>query len=119
MFGKGATADNYETGTRSAIAGGTTTCITFSPQRKDQPSLLECLEATHARATNNCYSDYSFHLICSNAGPQAISEFAALREAGISSLKIYMTYEALQLQDSEILDVLFEARKQKIVGAVP
>ncbi|PMD52076.1 D-hydantoinase [Hyaloscypha bicolor E] len=118
LFGKGETADNYETGTRSAIAGGTTTLITFAPQRKTEPSLLDALATTHARAKGNCYSDYSFHLICSNAGPQAISEFSALREAGISSLKIYMTYEALQLKDSEILDVLFEARKQRIVTMI-
>jgi dihydropyrimidinase len=105
-------------GTRSAIAGGTTTLIAFAPQKKSEPSLLACLEATHARARDNCYSDYSFHLICSNAGLTAISEFEALRKAGISSLKIYMTYEALQLKDSEILDVLFEARKQKIVTMI-
>ncbi len=105
-------------GTRSAICGGTTTVITFAPQRKNEPSLLDCLKATHSRARGNCYSDYSFHLICSNAGPQAISEFAALRAAGISSLKIYMTYEAFQLGDSEILDVLFEARKQQIVTMI-
>jgi dihydropyrimidinase len=92
--------------------------ITFAPRRKTEPSLVVALAATHTRANGNCYSDYSFHLICSNAGPQAISEFAALREAGISSLKIYMTYEALQLKDSEILDVLFEARKQRIVTMV-
>ncbi|TVY93638.1 Dihydropyrimidinase [Lachnellula willkommii] len=118
LFGKGQSADNYETGTRSAISGGTTTLITFSPQKKSEPSLLAALEATHALARDNCYTDYSFHLICSNAGPQAISEFRALREAGISSLKIYMTYKALQLQDSEILDVLFEARRQKIVTMI-
>ncbi|TVY19117.1 Dihydropyrimidinase [Lachnellula arida] len=118
LFGKGQSADNYETGTRSAISGGTTTLITFSPQKKSEPSLLAALEATHVLARDNCYTDYSFHLICSNAGPQAISEFRALREAGISSLKIYMTYEALQLQDSEILDVLFEARRQKIVTMI-
>jgi len=118
LFGKGRTADDYETGTRSAIAGGTTTLITFSPQKKTEPSLLAALAETHARAKDRCYSDYSFHLICSNAGPQAVSEFAALREAGISSLKIYMTYEALQLNDSEILDVLFEARKQRIVTMI-
>ncbi|KAH7364480.1 D-hydantoinase [Rhexocercosporidium sp. MPI-PUGE-AT-0058] len=118
LFGKGKSADDYETGSRSAIAGGTTTLITFAPQRKSEPSLLAALAKTHDLARDNCYSDYSFHLICSNAGPQAISEFAALREAGISSLKIYMTYEALQLKDSEILDVLFEARKQKIVTMI-
>jgi len=92
--------------------------VSFAPQRKTEPSLLAALAATHALANDNCYSDYSFHLICSNAGPQAISEFAALRAAGISSLKIYMTYEALQLKDSEILDVLFEARKHKIVTMI-
>ncbi|KAH6666641.1 hypothetical protein B0J14DRAFT_629755 [Halenospora varia] len=118
LFGKGESADNYETGTRSAICGGTTTLITFAPQKKSEPSLLEALEATHALAKGNCYSDYSFHLICSNAGPVAISEFATLRKKGISSLKIYMTYEALSLADSEILDVLFEARKQKIVTMI-
>lgn len=48
----------------------------------------------------------------------AISEFPALREAGISSLKIYMTYELLQLRDSEILDVLLKAREQKITVMV-
>ncbi|KAG4435896.1 hypothetical protein IFR05_008627 [Cadophora sp. M221] len=118
LFGKGKSADDYETGSRSAIAGGTTTLITFAPQRKSEPSVLAALAQTHDLARDNCYSDYSFHLICSNAGPQAISEFAALREEGISSLKIYMTYEALQLKDSEILDVLFEARKQKIVTMI-
>ncbi|KAH8603034.1 D-hydantoinase [Bisporella sp. PMI_857] len=118
FVGKGATADNFETGTRSAIAGGTTTLIAFAPQRKSEPSLLACLAAAHARAQDNCYVDYSFHMICSNAGRQAISEFAALREVGISSLKIYMTYETLQLQDSEVLDVLFEARKQQIVTMI-
>jgi hypothetical protein len=69
-------------------------------------------ETTATRTT------HSFHLICSNAGLLAISEFTALRSAGISSLKIYMTYEALQLKDSEILDVLFEAGRQKIVTMI-
>lgn len=46
------------------------------------------------------------------------TKFATLRKKGISSLKIYMTYEALSLADSEILDVLFEARKQKIVTMI-
>ncbi len=80
--------------------------------------MLAALEATHQIANKQCYSDYSFHLICSNAGPKAISEFPALLKAGISSLKIYMTYEALQLKDDEILDVLLEARRQKITTMI-
>ncbi|KAF1990706.1 D-hydantoinase [Aulographum hederae CBS 113979] len=118
MFGKGSTADNYETGSRSAIAGGTTTIITFAPQRKHEPSLLTILAATHAKAANNCFTDYSFHLLVSNPTPTALAEFATLRREGISSLKIYMTYEALQLHDAQILDVLLEARKNGITTMV-
>lgn len=80
--------------------------------------MLAALEATHARAQDQCYSDYSFHLLCANAGSQAISEFSALRKAGVSSLKIYMTYELLQLKDGEILDVLLAARKHKITTMI-
>ncbi|KAF2491390.1 D-hydantoinase [Lophium mytilinum] len=118
LFGKGSTADNYETGSRSAIAGGTTTMVTFAPQRKSEDSLLDILSATHEKAKDNCYNDYSFHLLVSNPSPRALSEFKTLREEGISSLKIYMTYEALQLQDGQILDVLVEARKQKITTMI-
>jgi len=57
-------------------------------------------------------------IFCSNAEPSAVSEFSVPREAGISSLNIYMTYEALLLKDSEILDVFFEARKQKGVTMI-
>jgi len=105
-------------GTRSAICGGTTTVITFAPQSKADPSLLKVLEDTHAKAKDNCYTDYSFHLLVGNPTPNALDEFAALRAAGISSLKIYMTYEALQLRDNQILDVLLEARRQGITTMI-
>ncbi|KAF2462427.1 D-hydantoinase [Lineolata rhizophorae] len=118
LFGKGSTADNYETGSRSAIAGGTTTIITFAPQQKHEDSLLPILTATHDKASANCYSDYSFHLLVSNPSATALSEFAALRAQGISSLKIYMTYAALQLDDGQILDVLLAARAQGITTMV-
>ncbi|KXT03270.1 hypothetical protein AC578_4772 [Pseudocercospora eumusae] len=118
LFGKCSSADTFETGTRSAICGGTTTIIAFAPQSKAQNSLLSVLEATHAKAKGTCYCDYSFHLLISNPTEQVLAEFPALRSAGISSLKIYMTYEALQLSDIQILDVLLEARKQKITTLI-
>ena len=64
------------------------------------------------------YTDYSFHLLISNPTPDVLSEFPALREQGISSLKIYMTYEALQLRDNQILDVLLEARRNGITTLI-
>ncbi|KAI9728039.1 MAG: hypothetical protein M1834_007853 [Cirrosporium novae-zelandiae] len=118
LFGKGKTADTYESGSRSAIAGGTTTIVTFAPQEKSDTSLLSALKATHAKASGTCYSDYSFHLLISNPTPKALSEFPTLREEGISSLKIYMTYDALQLRDNQILDVLLAARKNNITTMI-
>ncbi|KAF2688621.1 D-hydantoinase [Lentithecium fluviatile CBS 122367] len=118
LFGKGSSADNYETGSRSAICGGTTTMVTFAPQKKSEDTLLDTLHATHERAKGNCYIDYSFHLLVGNPSERALSEFKTLREEGISSLKIYMTYETLQLNDGQILDVLLEARRNQITTMV-
>ncbi|KAF2767315.1 D-hydantoinase [Teratosphaeria nubilosa] len=118
LFGRGSSADTFETGSRSAVCGGTTTLIVFAPQAKTEDTLLVTLESTHAKAKNKCYSDYSFHLLVANPSEHALSEFPALREAGISSLKIYMTYAALQLNDGQILDVLLAARQHGITTMV-
>jgi dihydropyrimidinase len=118
LFGKGSTADGFETGTRSAICGGTTTIIAFAPQTKQEDTLLDTLSATHTKAKDVCYSDYSFHLLVGNPSERALNEFPKLREEGISSLKIYMTYDALKLNDAQILDVLLEARSKGITTMV-
>ncbi|KAL4783915.1 hypothetical protein BJX76DRAFT_368049 [Aspergillus varians] len=118
LFGKGKTADDYTTGTRSAIAGGTTTIIAFAPQDKTNPSLLAALETTAAKAAGVSYCDYSFHLLLSNPTRQSLSEFPLLREQGISSVKIYMTYALLQLRDAQILDVLLAARENGITTMI-
>ncbi|EAW14617.1 hydantoinase/dihydropyrimidinase family protein [Aspergillus clavatus NRRL 1] len=118
LFGKGRTADDYTTGTRSAIAGGTTTIIAFAPQDKSAPSLLGALDEAEKKAENNTYCDYSFHLLVGNPTRQALDEFAILRQRGISSVKIYMTYEALQLRDNQILDVLLQSRTDGITTMI-
>jgi len=66
MFGKGTTSDTYETGTRSAVAGGCTTIVGFAPQQKTEPSLLKALWETHVRAAENSYCDYGFHMLIGN-----------------------------------------------------
>ncbi|KAL2827778.1 putative allantoinase [Aspergillus cavernicola] len=110
LFGKGKAADDYTTGTKSAIAGGTTTIIAFAPQDKASPSLLKALDETARKAEGVAYCDYSFHLLLSNPTRECLNEFSALRNRGISSVKIYMTYELLQLRDNQILDVLLQSR---------
>ena len=116
--GKGRSSDTFETGSRSAIAGGTTTFVAFAPQCKDEESLLDILDATHKKAHGNCYTDYSFHMLVSNPCQLALSQFSELRSRGISSLKIYMTYAALQLRDDQILDVLLASRREGITTMI-
>ncbi|KAJ5427096.1 hypothetical protein N7465_002166 [Penicillium sp. CMV-2018d] len=118
LFGLGSTADSFESGTRAAIAGGTTTIVAFAPQRKHEDSVLATLACAHERAKDQCYSDYSFHLIISNPCAKTLAEFPAFREMGISSVKIYMTYEALRLNDEQFLDVLFQSRLHKVTTLV-
>ncbi|KAI6090838.1 hypothetical protein F4821DRAFT_227996 [Hypoxylon rubiginosum] len=119
MFGKGSSADSYESGTRSAIAGGNTTIVAFAPQQKNLDSVLQALETTHQLAKDNCYCDYGFHLLVSNPCAKALSEFKQLAShEGVTSLKIYMTYTALQLRDDEILSVLLTARQNRILTMI-
>ncbi len=93
--------------------------MSFAPQQKQEPSLLKTLAATKARARGNSYCDYGLHLLCANPSRQALSELKTLKEdEGVSSVKIYMTYDALQLRDDQILSVLLHAREQEILTMI-
>ncbi len=103
-------ADNFESGTLSALFGGNTTIMPFCLPEKGQ-SLREALTAYHRLADGNCYTDVSFHLIISDPSPSIIGqELPALVADGYRSLKVFMTYEGLRLNDAEILRVLDVAR---------
>ena len=58
-------ADNFETGTLSAICGGTTTILAFAKQQREEKerSLVDVIDEYHGTATGNSYCDYGFHLI--------------------------------------------------------
>lgn len=58
-------ADNFETGTLSAICGGTTTVLSFAKQAREEKymSLIEIIDDYHNEAKGNSYCDYGFHLI--------------------------------------------------------
>ena len=65
-FGGTFSADTFETGTRAAAWGGTTTIIDFAVQSKGT-SLLATLDKWHAKADGNCAVDYGFHMIVSTS----------------------------------------------------
>jgi dihydropyrimidinase len=105
--------DTYDTGTRSAVAGGTTTVVTFASQLRDDDSLVPVVEEYHKLADGQSYCDYAFHIILSNPTKKILEEDLPMmvEKHGITSVKIYMTYKAFQLKDYEILDVLHATRK--------
>lgn len=104
-------ADDFESGTRSAAFGGTTTIIPFAMQKRGQ-SLREVVDAYHALAGPKAIVDYAFHLILSDPTDQLLGqELPALMEDGITSFKVYMTYDAFKLDDYQMLTVLAAARR--------
>jgi dihydropyrimidinase len=103
-------ADGFESGSRSAAFGGTTTIIPFAVQHRGE-SLRAAVADYHRRAAGNAHIDYAFHLVISDPTPAVLGqELPALVAAGCTSLKVYMTYEAMVLSDRQILDVLAAAR---------
>lgn len=111
-------ADDFDTGTRAAACGGTTTVIPFAAQEKGQ-SLRAAVADYHQRADGRAHIDYAFHLIVSDPTPQVLNvELPALIAEGYTSFKIYMTYDDLKLDDGQILDVLDVARTHGAMAMV-
>lgn len=103
-------ADDFESGTLSALFGGNTTLLPFCLQEKGVP-IRETLKQYHAKAEGNCYTDVSFHLIVTEPTEQLLGQdLPALIHDGYASLKVFMTYEDLRLSDGEILRTLDTAR---------
>jgi dihydropyrimidinase len=111
-------ADGFESGTRSAACGGTTTVIPFAAQAKGQ-SLRAAVEDYHGRAEGKASVDYAFHLIVSDPTPKVLTEeLPALIAEGYTSFKVYMTYDDLKLDDGQILDVLDVARQHGALAMI-
>jgi dihydropyrimidinase len=103
-------ADGFASGTWAAACGGNTTVLPFCMQQKGQ-SLREALKAYHAQADGQCHVDVAFHLIITDPTEQVLGqELPALVADGYTSLKIFMTYEGMALNDREILETLSVAR---------
>ena len=108
-------ADGFRTGSISAAFGGTTTIVPFCVQHRGQ-SLSAAVADYHRRADGQAMIDYAFHLIVSDPTPAVLGqELPALIRRGHTSLKVYMTYEALHLSDRQILDVFATARQERAI----
>lgn len=111
-------ADDFESGTRSAACGGTTTVIPFAAQEKGH-SLRAAVDDYHRRATGRAHVDYAFHLIVTDPTEHVLREdLPALIGEGYTSFKLYMTYDDLKLDDGQILAALAAAREHGAMAMV-
>ncbi|KAF2666124.1 D-hydantoinase, partial [Microthyrium microscopicum] len=112
-------ADTIATGTRSAVAGGTTTVLLFAEQSRGDSVITE-VEAYHALAKEQgSYSDYGFHVIVTDPTEKVLTEELPWAvEQGLTSIKIYLTYKHRKVSDSEFLRLLHTARKLGITTMV-
>jgi len=105
-------ADDFYSATVSAAFGGTTTILPFAAQHREM-SVPEVLADYSRRAAEKAVIDYGFHLILANPDDATLSTDlpAAIRD-GITSLKVYMTYDRMKLEDYQLLEVLALARAE-------
>lgn len=103
-------ADTFETATVSAAMGGTTTVIPFAAQHVGM-SLTKVVEDYHRAAERGAVVDYAFHMILTDPRPEVLKdELPPLARSGHGSLKVFMTYDRLRVDDVQLLDVLEAAR---------
>ena len=104
-------ADDFESGTRSALFGGNTTIMPFCLQERDG-DLRAAIDWYRGLAEGQLYTDVAFHLIVANPSPQVLGQqLPAAIEDGYTSVKVFMTYENLRLNDAELLATFDVARR--------
>ena len=90
-FGGTFAKDTFETGTRAAAFGGTTTILDFAVQTKGQ-SLREGLDTWMAKAEGECAIDYGFHMIMGDVNDDTLKEMDALVDEGVTDFKLFTAY---------------------------
>ncbi|MFL5749625.1 MAG: amidohydrolase family protein, partial [Chloroflexota bacterium] len=97
-FGGTFAKDTFETGTRAAAHGGTTTIVDFAVQSKGK-SLRDGLDAWHAKAEGNAVADYGFHMIMSDVNDDTLAEMDGLVAEGVPDFKLFTAYPGVFYSD--------------------
>lgn len=110
-FGGTFSSDDFETGTKAAAFGGTTSIVDFAIQSPDGGSLHAALQEWHVKAEGKAVIDYSFHMIVRKINEQSLSEMNQLTQSeGVTSFKLFMAYPGVfQLSDGDIFRAMNQA----------
>lgn len=111
------TADDFYTGGRSALRGGTTMVIDFACPNKGE-TLQYGLDLWHKKADGRTACDYGFHMTIDDWNDGIIAEIPKMFEQGVSSFKMYLTYPAMMIGDGDMFLALKELRKYGGIAGV-
>ncbi len=110
------TADDFSSGSKAAIAGGTTTILDFSTQNKHE-TLKEALNIWHKKAEGHSSCDYGFHMSITDWNEETKKELKDMTNSGVTSYKLYMAYNNLKVNSGEIYEILKEVKEENgIIG---
>ena len=107
-FGGTFAKDTFETGTRAAAFGGTTTIIDFAVQPRGK-ALRDGLDAWHEKADGNACIDYGFHMIISDVRDDVLAEMDTLVDEGVTTFKLFTAYPGVFFSDD---GAIFRAMQQ-------
>jgi len=107
------TADDFYSGTKAAVSGGTTTIIDFGTAYPKE-TLKQGMDNWLRKASVGCFSDYGIHQTITEWNPDISGECKDMMDAGVTTFKIYMTYDT-KLDDKTILSIL---QRMKETGGI-
>jgi dihydropyrimidinase len=101
-FGGTVSSDDFESGTRAAAVGGTTSIIDFAIQYKGK-TFAQTLEDWDAKSRGKCAIDYGFHLAVTEYEPRHNAEFKQVIDAGVTTFKLFLAYPGVFLVDDRTM----------------
>lgn len=101
-FGGTVSSDTFETGTRAAAFGGTTSIIDFAIQYKGK-TFQQTIDDWHAKAAGNCAIDYSYHMAVTEYRPDQEREFSKVIDQGITTFKLFLAYPGVFMVDDQTM----------------
>lgn len=109
--GSTVTADDFQSGTKAALVGGTTTILDYACQNKGE-TLKEALRNQHKKSEGICFCDYGFHMGVTDWNDEISDEMEDMIKEGVTSFKMYMAYKkTLQVDDGIIFKALKRSRE--------
>lgn len=115
-IGKMYTIDNFETGSRSALAGGVTTVVDFADAIPEK-SLVESMKYRIKEASGHSFVDHTFHMAFEGKTDYDIKDLIEIRKFGINSLKVYTTYSMIMDYD-KIFALMLMAKEAGLIVSI-